>query len=369
MAYYGSPKIVTNGLVFYWDSANPKSWKGKQTTNYVTNAATMSSFNNYSNGPTSTFVTEFGTTGWRMTSAGSWNGCYQGISLPSTGTYTFSAWYRYWGGSSNNNGATCYVSGWGGGDSASALDKSKIGIWQRVSITLNCTTTSMTLYLISYGGTNNADNSTWEVTMPQVEAGSFATPFVAGSRANTDCIIDLTKNYQLATGSLTYASDNTFSFNGSGDYIELYAADIITGTNPFTFECFYTISGNGSAEIFGNYGPGYTAGYVWISGRYGLYISGSCYFPGSPLGVGTYHMACTRDSSGNCVLYKNGVQVNTGVLTASVPVGPYFRIGKDTNTGGEDLNGTIYSQKVYNRVLSAAEITQNFEAHRGRYGL
>jgi hypothetical protein len=33
------------------------------------------------------------------------------------------------------------------------------------------------------------------------------------------------------------------------------------------------------------------------------------------------------------------------------------------------LNGTIYSVRIYNRALSTAEIQQNFEATRGRYGI
>ena len=131
MAQFISPKIVTDGLVFAYDMNSIKSYKGQPTTNLVSNASSMSSFSTYNNGPSTTFTTEFGTIGWRMTSAGSWNGCSQIISIPSPGTYTFSAWYRYWGGSSNNNGATCYVSGWGGGDSATTIDKSKIGVWQR----------------------------------------------------------------------------------------------------------------------------------------------------------------------------------------------------------------------------------------------
>lgn len=375
MAQYGSPKIVTDGLVFYWDINNPKSWKGKSTTNWVSNAAAMTSFNNYSNGTPVKFETEFGTTGYRMSSAPSWNGVYSSISLPATGTYTFSAWYRYWGGSGNNNGATCYVSGWGGGDSASGLDKSKVGVWQKVSITLNCTSTSMTLYLISYGGNSNgsSDHSTWEVTMPQVESGSLASAFVNGSRSVTQSMLDLTGKYSITANSLTYDSLGAPSFNGSSNYMET-SNNIISANNPFTFECFYTLTGQTGGEIFGNYGSGYTSSnYIWISGQYGFYIAGSVYFPGAPLGNGTYHMACTRDSSGNCVLYKNGVQVTTGTLTGSITAGPSFRIGADTTTsvgiGPEPFTGTIYSQKVYNRVLTAAEIAQNFNAHRKRYGL
>lgn len=163
-------------------------------------------------------------------------------------------------------------------------------------------------------------------------------------------------------------------FDGTDDYIELNTNNIITGANPFTFECFYTITAvNSGGEIFGNYGSGYTTNYLWISGEYGIYIQGSVYFPGFPLQAGTYHMAATRNSSGSVILYKNGVQVNSGTLTGSIPVGPNFRIGADTNSaggvGGERLNGKIYTQLVYNRALSAEEITQNFNAFRGRFGL
>ena len=159
-------------------------------------------------------------------------------------------------------------------------------------------------------------------------------------------------------------------FDGSNDYVDLNTNNIITGTNPFTFSCFYTITAfNGGGEIFGNYGTGYTTNYLWISGEYGAYLDGAVYFPGAPLSAGTYHMAVTRDSGGSVILYKNGVQVNSGTLASSIAVGPNFRLGADVNIPGERLNGKIYNQMVYNRALTAAEITTNFNALRGRYGL
>jgi hypothetical protein len=36
---------------------------------------------------------------------------------------------------------------------------------------------------------------------------------------------------------------------------------------------------------------------------------------------------------------------------------------------GEFLNGRISNAQLYNRALSTAELTQNFNAIRGRYGI
>ena len=207
MALVQSPQIVTNGLAFYYDMANnQKSWKGAPITNSVPSADTMTGWSNYYRTlASSTFTTEFGTTGYRFINQPSWNGVARGITIPSTGTYTFSAWFRYIGGSAANNGATVYISGWGGGDSAVGVNKSIIGFWQRISITLNCTNTSMTFYMISFGGTDNGtgnpDFSSWEVTMPQVEPGSFATPFVNGTRSNTQAVLDLTNRSTNTTNN------------------------------------------------------------------------------------------------------------------------------------------------------------------------
>jgi hypothetical protein len=34
-----------------------------------------------------------------------------------------------------------------------------------------------------------------------------------------------------------------------------------------------------------------------------------------------------------------------------------------------EMNGYISIVRIYNKVLSTAEIEQNFDAHKGRYGL
>jgi hypothetical protein len=68
-------------------------------------------------------------------------------------------------------------------------------------------------------------------------------------------------------------------------------------------------------------------------------------------------------------LYKNGVVDGTATSTTSISVGQNFRIGCDVNQIVEQFGGNLYSLKVYNRALTAAEIQQNFNATKSRYGL
>jgi hypothetical protein len=77
--------------------------------------------------------------------------------------------------------------------------------------------------------------------------------------------------------------------------------------------------------------------------------------------------------SGSRILYINGVQVNSDTLSGTI----------DTNAGGMSIgvyggysgsrsyyyNGNLSVCRVYNRVLTASEVQQNFNSLRGRYGI
>jgi hypothetical protein len=383
MALNLSPGIVTNGLIFNYDMYNKqKSFKGVPTTNLISGAAAFSGWSNYwRTDYINTFTTEFGTTGYRITGNPSWNGVYTGISLPSTGTYTFSVWIRYWGGTSSNNGGVVYVSGWGGGDSASGIDKSLIGVWQRASITLNCTNTSMTFYIISYGGDSSgrADCSTWDITMPQVESGSFATGFVDGTRSNTQALVDLTNNNTITATSLTYATDGTFSFNGSS-HLSIPNSDAFNTTSGLTIEAWVKFDGNSDDFIFEK-GD--------VNTQYSLFShSTDIVFRTYHSGDGGYH---TQSPEKSAVGISNGVWVHIvgswdgynkrifvngelknevakgGALVTTTKGASVGRFGGDTV--GYYFNGSIAKVAIYNRGLTASEVLQNFNALRGRYGL
>ena len=90
----------------------------------------------------------------------------------------------------------------------------------------------------------------------------------------------------------------------------------------------------------------------------------------APTGTWT-HLACTWLNGGNSEIYINGVDVGgrTGPLTIpSTSPATEGRIGLGHTSGGTgSWNGKIDQFKIYNRQLTAAEISQNYHATKGRY--
>ena len=86
-----------------------------------------------------------------------------------------------------------------------------------------------------------------------------------------------------------------------------------------------------------------------------------------------YYLVGTYDGS-NMKIYINGILENTTTKTGNIDIGPGGGLFLGNTNGGASpdsyyLNGNIYNVQIYNRALSAAEVSQNFNALRGRYGI
>ncbi len=406
MACAAGPDVSESGLVLALDGANYKSFKGTPATN-VLNQIT-SNFGNQSsslfkvtNGsetvliPSLGYVTSKYMDFYNDYNGGSGNCCPAlftygtGLAVSPSTTYTYSIIYKTTTGYSHPNYMYRYEYNSGGtylieGGVHSEGNRTSLGdgwwfAWGQ--FTTQATAATLATYLFHY---EYATQNRVYVYKAALYAGTYVIPpehmlnsgEVRGATVATGGgWADMTgrsNNGELVNGP-TYSSANggSLSFDGVDDYIDLNTNDIITGTNPFTFEAFYKVTNTSvNAELFGNYGSGYTSNTIWISGRYGVYINTSVpYFQGYPLGAGTYHMAFTRTSAGACVLYKNGVVDGTATSTTSISVGQNFRIGSDVNGIGEVFGGNLYNLKIYNRALTAQEVQQNYNATRSRFGI
>jgi hypothetical protein len=81
-----------------------------------------------------------------------------------------------------------------------------------------------------------------------------------------------------------------------------------------------------------------------------------------------YHVGITWDATGGS-MYINGALTATDATSSGriAPPGP-ISIGA-SNAGNTRFQGKIYNCVSYNRALSATEVSQNFNALRGRYGI
>ena len=384
MATAGGPNIERDGLVFGYDTGygiadndtSTRFYPGKPTTNEISDANLMSGWSPYSNGNDGTFTTEFGTVGYKIDNKASWNGLHRDFSLPSPGTYTFSALFRYRGGSSSNNGATVYISGWGGGDTATAIDKSKVNEWQRIEKTISVTNTTLRFYIISYGGSGAV--SSWDVTMPQIEQQSTRSPFLTGTRSSTQSLIDLTKSTNIDVSNISFDNTNHPTFDGTDDRITLPAGSYETiGTSDFTVETVCkntkTSSYNHFFSVKDQYHFAFKASntstgilYVYRTSALSTASAIAAYIPSRS---DYYHLLCKREGD-NLEIFVNGVSKGTKSGWNNISIDnnahpSYIGWGN----GSEYTGGSIPVTKIYNRALSAEEVQQNFNAYKNRFNI
>lgn len=81
--------------------------------------------------------------------------------------------------------------------------------------------------------------------------------------------------------------------------------------------------------------------------------------------AGTFSGTTTAGGTGISKTYINGVLDNTTTLQSGSSVSGPFILGEYAGY----FSGTLYYFSFYNKELSAAEITQNFNALRGRFGI
>ena len=386
MALNQSPSIVTNGLVYYHDMGNTqKSWKGAPTTNVIQTdlnlydkdhgCAVTQLSETFEGNPIYRVVFPSGTlprirTTFSYTTGQQFTGSIY-YKVVTQGSDTPQLWFR------ENGFGTVYVS--------TPLSSTT---WQRASISYTFSSSGTSMFLLYQSNSLSTAPTIIDFSMPQTELGSFATPFIAGTRTTSQAIADLTNtNTVTTTADLTYNSNNTFSFankvgftstlTGSSTQQQYTRIAWVTPSSLGTVAGFKIIwcngIGNNGDMALCFEGNGYPAFHQYTTSPQSEWTLVS-----STLAVAnqTYMIAVTVNRislTNNVNLYVNGQLVatgtNTGLATSASDTMYFGGALVDGYSGGRMFSGQIHSAMHYNRALSAAEVLQNFNALKGRYGL
>ena len=171
--------------------------------------------------------------------------------------------------------------------------------------------------------------------------------------------------------------DNTYpaiNFDGSNDDI---TCSSITCGDTWSQQCFFRPSNQSSAG-YGYFNIGWCA--ISEGGGIGSDTKKLYIFNGSAQTVSTsqfetntwYHITWVFNTTNSVVkVYVNGTLDKTTTITGTFNTNTYKTFsGLGYYTGNQHrLNGKLGNFMIYNRELTASEVSQNFNAQRGRFGV
>ena len=387
------PNIITDGLVFGHDTGygvanttvRTRFYKGKPTVNMLTSGDNFANWNKTQNsGNPPTIASDVapgpfnGTLADRMSipTGGSYPRIYQVYTPASTATHTFSVWLK-----AETPGQSVFVgafrnSPWSLPSSTAFTITSE---WVNYSFAINPQdTTSMQIYI---GSHDSHKGKEFLIYGAQLEASSDKSPFVDGTRSDTASLIDLTRTTNIDVGDASFDSTGQPDLDGTGDFIKASSTHSITG--DITLEAVFnedSASAPHTTVICTDTGHQYGVklmSYKNIN-RYGLWLG---FGSSSHLAMVeetlnnniTYHLTGSWDqSSGVAKIYLNGVlksTQSTGQTSAvSLNEGKVV-VGADYHSLSYGLNGKVYVGKVYDKVLTDAEVLQNYKAYKNRFNI
>ena len=193
------------------------------------------------------------------------------------------------------------------------------------------------------------------------------------------------------TNGPTFSQSNAgvINFDSVDDYVENVGStssfSFIQNTGIYTISAWVKLNALGTDRYFlgNNDGTGaqkgFYLGYEASSDRIRLLISyadPSLYTLNTSTGpyftAGDWiNVTCVGNGTSN-QFYKNGSAISTTVNFGTFSTGNSARtlaVGRINNFASNTWNGGISSVMIYNRALTASEVSQNFNAMRGRFGV
>jgi hypothetical protein len=184
-------------------------------------------------------------------------------------------------------------------------------------------------------------------------------------------------NTGTLTNGPTYSSSNggMFTFNGTNQYITVPSSASITTSTP-TVIVGCTI-GTGSVLAKGRYGSYWNYGINGLTSTAFSARNNNCDSASGSVFTSKsgYAILAARYNGTGIDFYRDGIYGSTitgGCYSPAASNSLFLTIGCAQDNSGnatEFYSGSISFLQLYNRALTAAEIQQNFNATRSRFGI
>lgn len=392
MSASANPDIIDDGLVFLYDTDDGKSYKGEPTTNLLNHTTEFNNWiaaKNSGTAPTVTADTSVNPLGLvnapmadkvYIPDDGTYPRIQQYFTPPSTNTHTFSVWIR-----SLSGNCDCFLGAFRNSPWSlpGSSVKSITGEWQR--FTFSWTPPDTTTHLIYMGSHDTAaqKGNTLEFWGAQMEAKSHATQFTTGTRSATQGLLDRTGTSTIDISNASFDSNAQMTFDGTDDQFIVYNIGVDNYSEAFSYECVFKAEGTWANDRISNI-VGILGSYA---GHYGLGKSGTNTISfvirdanyksisATVSDTSTYHhlVGVWDQSNSQMRLYIDGELKNSASVTKTgTPDSNDLRIGGRAAFGGSNgsyYHGDIPIVKYYKTALTTAEVLQNFNATKSRFGL
>lgn len=412
MSATSGPDIVSDGLVFYYDTGNRRdSYLGEPTTNLVGNPTFIGTsgtqtqgvspanwvFSGYSgdtgfkfyNSSTSPIPLKFPNEGAVITTGPNDTAnrriYFRRTDLLPNTTYSISCWMYFSRSFSSAWSRFQYDSigsGIGGGyfdsfasyASANGYGLNEWFLWQG-TLTTEATTAQC------YWGpviSNGVDILVGMQRM-QVEVKPHITPFINGTRSVSGSLLDISgQGIDIDVSNASFDSNAQMTFDGTDDYVDAgNSSSVSMGTGDFTLEAVFKTEETGSYQVIlqkGNPGIGSNRGYrlrVESNNKVQLTVTGDAEYTSttSAITYGQYYHVIATKSSNGLKTYLNGITSGTGTSpSGTTTVANNLVVGKQDG-GNWPFYGDIPLVKIYNKALTASEVQQNYDSLKTRFGL
>mgnify|MGYP003134514421 FL=1 len=211
-----------------------------------------------------------------------------------------------------------------------------------------------------------------------IDAGSARSYPGSGTAWND---LSSTASVYTLNNSPTFDSGNggSFDFDGTDEFAATSSAPIAAGATTYSFEAVFKADTASATQVIWEQGT--TAQTTGRRVCMILLSTGAGGFNGQNADLHTvsysanvwYNWTITVDttlSSNKIKIYVNGVLSNQGNPTSTLNAGADgARVGNKLSNSTENFNGKIALVRAYNKVLTAAEVAQNYNAQKSRFGI